>query len=97
MIPSPPSFPAQEQEIDEKNELVAQLKDHRQETRVRTQMERSYVEHDSKMQLQMARKQRELDRTVRARGAVQRPGRERCGQGRLRARSPGRLLPCPDA
>ena len=32
---------------------------------MRTQMERSYVEHDSKMQLQMARKQRELDRTVR--------------------------------
>lgn len=51
--------------MNEKNELVAQLKDQRQEARVRTQMERSYVEHDSKMQLQMARKQRELDRAVR--------------------------------
>jgi hypothetical protein len=28
-------------------------------------MERSYVEHDSKMQLQVARKQRDMDRQVR--------------------------------
>lgn len=54
----------QEAEINEKNELVAQLKDQRQETRVRTQLERSYVEHESIMQLQIARKQREMDRVV---------------------------------
>lgn len=44
---------------------MAQLKDQRQEVRVRTQMERNYVEHDSKMQLQIARKQRDMDRAVR--------------------------------
>eukprot|EP00045_Choanoeca_perplexa_P022833 m.11009 g.11009 ORF g.11009 m.11009 type:complete len:387 (-) comp9739_c0_seq1:67-1227(-) len=49
-----------EREIQEQNELVAQLKDQKQEARVRVNMESSYVKRDADMHVEMAEKRKTL-------------------------------------
>eukprot|EP00730_Choanoeca_flexa_P000379 TRINITY_DN10176_c0_g1_i1.p1 TRINITY_DN10176_c0_g1~~TRINITY_DN10176_c0_g1_i1.p1 ORF type:complete len:386 (+),score=132.43 TRINITY_DN10176_c0_g1_i1:901-2058(+) len=49
-----------EREIQEQNELIAQLKDRKQEARVRVDMEGSYVRREAEMQVEMAEKRKNM-------------------------------------
>eukprot|EP01147_Barroeca_monosierra_P009535 gene9535-1765_t len=49
-----------EVDIRERNELIAQLKDQKQEARVRTQMETDYIERSAQVGIQMANKRKDL-------------------------------------
>lgn len=51
---------AKELDVHERNELIAQLKDQRQETRVRTQMETDYIGRSAQVAVQMANKRKDM-------------------------------------
>ncbi|EGD78293.1 hypothetical protein PTSG_09359 [Salpingoeca rosetta] len=52
-----------EHDIQERNELIAQLKDQRQEARVRTQMETDYIERSAQVSVQMANKRKQMSKS----------------------------------